>query len=162
VNLPTTGKIINLVAVANYCQVLRKRENKVVVTNGCYDIIHRGHIALLEQARALGDFLIVAVNSDQAVRQLKGEGRPIVNEQDRAAIIAALHCVDAVVIVDSMRVDQFLRCCGEVLWVKGGDYTIDSLDKTEVEAITRCNGSIRILPFTPGYSTSQLVGRIKG
>ena len=138
----------------------RKRNGqRVVFTNGCFDLLHPGHVRCLEQARALGDLLIVAINSDAGVRQLKGDGRPLVPQDERAEILAALAAVDYVVIFDAPTPRELLaRLCPDVL-VKGGDWGPEEIvGRAEVEAAGGCVVSI---PLEPGYSTTSMVERIR-
>lgn len=132
----------------------------LVFTNGVFDILHRGHVTYLEEARALGAALIVAVNADASVRRLgKGDDRPLNAEEDRAFVLSALRCVDAVVIFAE---DTPLAAIAEVrpdIYVKGGDYTLDQLP--EAALVREWGGEARILPFVPGFSTTSLVSRIR-
>jgi rfaE bifunctional protein nucleotidyltransferase chain/domain len=132
---------------------------RIVFTNGCFDLLHPGHIASLEQARSFGDALIVGLNSDASVRALKGPGRPVFPELERAEILAALECVDAVVIFDaSTPRDIIARLLPDVL-VKGGDWPSDQIvGREEVEA---AGGRVVSIPVVPGYSTSAILQRIR-
>ena len=153
-------KIIDLADVAARSEELRAAGKVVVVTNGCFDILHVGHVRYLEAARQLGDALIVGINGDQSVRKLKGNGRPLNNERDRAEVVAALESVTCVAIFPEMRATAFLRAATPSIYVKGGDYTLDSLDPAERAALEEMQSSLRILPLEPGYSTSGLVARM--
>ena len=133
---------------------------KLVVTNGCFDLLHLGHVTYLEKARNLGDLLLVGVNSDAAVRGLKGEGRPVNNEHDRAAVLAALESVDAVCIFPDVRATQFLAAAQPDVYVKGGDYTLDTLDQTERGVVEQGGGKIELIPFVPGKSTTSLLQKL--
>ena len=138
----------------------RPRSQKLVFTNGCFDLLHRGHVEHLAQARALGDALVVGLNSDASVRRLKGAGRPVVPGADRAAALAALRSVDAVTIFDE---DTPLDLIGALLpdvLVKGGDYDLDGIVGREV--VEEAGGEVRVLPFVEGYSTTGLLDRSKG
>ena len=139
----------------------RQRGEKLVLTNGCFDLLHLGHVRYLEAARSLGDSLVVAINGDNSVRVLKGEGRPLNRERDRAEVVAALECVDHVVIFPEVRVTRLLERVRPAIYVKGGDYTADTLDPEERAALEKTGAQIRILPFEPGYSTSELIKRLK-
>jgi len=134
----------------------------VVVTNGGFDIVHAGHIACLEKARSLGKYLVVGLNSDVSVRALKGEGRPVNKEQDRARVLAALECVARVVIFPEPRATNFLKISRPHVYVKGGDYTLESLHPPEREAVEAAGGKIVILPLVEGYSTTATINRIAG
>ena len=113
-------------------------------------------------ARALGDALVVGLNGDRSVRELKGKGRPINNERDRAEILAALECVDVVTIFPQMRATQFISVSNAAIYVKGGDYTSDTLNADERAVLKEIGAEIRILPFEKGYSTSLLLERMRG
>jgi len=130
-----------------------------VFTNGCFDLLHPGHVETLEKARALGDALIVGVNSDRSVRQMKGTGRPIVPEQERAEVLAALDCVDAVVIFDEPTPREIVSALLPDVLVKGGDWASDQIiGREEVED---AGGRIVSVPVVAGYSTSAMVEKIK-
>lgn len=137
----------------------KRNARRVVFTNGCFDLLHPGHIRILEQARALGDVLIVGLNSDASVRKLKGEGRPVVAEGERAEILAALECVDAVVIFDALTpLEVIARLLPDVL-VKGGDWPGDRIvGREEVEA---AGGRVVSIPVVSGYSTSEILQKIR-
>jgi D-beta-D-heptose 7-phosphate kinase/D-beta-D-heptose 1-phosphate adenosyltransferase len=137
----------------------KRNGRRVVFTNGCFDLLHPGHVRSLEQARALGDVLIVGLNSDAGVRQLKGEGRPIIPERERAEILAALECVDAVVIFDDPTPREVIaRLLPDVL-VKGGDWPGDQIvGREEVEA---AGGRVVSVQVVPGYSTSAILKKIR-
>jgi len=137
----------------------KRNAHRVVFTNGCFDLLHPGHIQILQQARELGDVLIVGLNSDASVRQLKGEGRPVIAERERAEILAALECVDAVVIFDALTPREVIaRLLPDVL-VKGGDWPGDQIvGREEVEA---AGGRVVSIPVVPGYSTSEILREIR-
>lgn len=136
---------------------LRARGREVVFTNGCFDILHVGHTRYLQQARTLGDVLIVAVNSDRTVRELKGESRPINTERERAEMLAALACVDYVTIFDDVSPCRLIAETLPDVLVKGGDYTLDQIHgRAEVE---RAGGRVVALPFIAGKSSSLIIER---
>jgi len=137
----------------------KRNGRKIVFTNGCFDLLHPGHIRSLEQARALGDALIVGLNSDASVRELKGAGRPVLPENERAEILAALECVDAVVIFHEPTPREIIsRLLPDVL-VKGGDWPGNQIiGREEVEA---AGGRVVSVPVVPGYSTSAILDRIR-
>jgi rfaE bifunctional protein nucleotidyltransferase chain/domain len=135
---------------------------RLVFTNGCFDLLHVGHVRYLQDARALGDALVVAVNGDESVRALKGPSRPLNCEEDRAEVLAALGCVDAVVVFHTERVTDLVRAIRPQVYAKGGDYTVESLDLGERAALAEAGSEIRILPLVPGRSTTALVGRMEG
>jgi D-beta-D-heptose 7-phosphate kinase/D-beta-D-heptose 1-phosphate adenosyltransferase len=137
-----------------------KRNGRCIVfTNGCFDLLHPGHIGSLEQARALGDALIVGLNSDASVRQLKGAGRPVLPERERAEILAALECVDAVVIFDELTPREVIARLLPDILVKGGDWPGDQIvGRKEVEA---AGGRVVSIPVVPGYSTTEILQKIR-
>jgi D-glycero-beta-D-manno-heptose 1-phosphate adenylyltransferase len=140
-------------------QTLRDAGKKLVFTNGVFDILHVGHLRYLRLARTLGDALVVAVNSDRSVRELKGQGRPLVNESDRAEILAGLEAVDYVSIFDDISPRSLIAELLPDVLVKGGDYSLDQIHgREEVEA---AGGAVVSLPFVEGVSTSKLVERVK-
>ncbi len=133
------------------------REGRLVFTNGCFDILHRGHVQVLVEARGLGDALVVGLNSDDSTRRLKGPNRPLQPEWDRAACLAALECVDAVVLFDEDTPTELIARLKPDIWVKGGDYMPDEL--VEREAVEAGGGRLVILPLVAGLSTSELIAR---
>lgn len=137
---------------------LRQIGKKVVFTNGCFDLLHPGHVRYLQHARALGDALIVALNSDRSVRELKGDKRPILNEAERAEVMAALACVDFVTIFDEPTPREIISALLPDVLVKGGDWSIDNIvGREEVEA---AGGQVMSLPFVDGCSTTDVIERI--
>ena len=133
----------------------------VVFTNGVFDILHRGHVSYLAQARALGGSLVLGLNSDQSARQLgKGPDRPLNAEADRACVLAALESVSLVVLFDEKTPVELLKRVRPQLYVKGGDYDIESLEETKW--VRSWGGDARALSFVDGYSTTSLVRRIRG
>jgi len=132
---------------------------RLVFTNGCFDLLHRGHVSYLQSARALGDALVVALNSDASVRKLKGPGRPIVPQRDRAAVLRALRSVDAVVVFDEDTPVRLMRELKPGVYVKGGDYRVEDLPEAEVAK--EFGAEVRIIPFEEGYSTTALIEKIK-
>jgi rfaE bifunctional protein nucleotidyltransferase chain/domain len=136
----------------------RAEGRRVVFTNGCFDVLHRGHIAYLTQARRLGDVLVVAVNGDASVRRLKGEGRPVNPAADRAEVLAALSCVDHVTVFDEDSPVELIRALRPDCYVKGGDYTESMLDEAAV--VRACGGEVRIVDYVPDQSTSAVIDRI--
>jgi rfaE bifunctional protein nucleotidyltransferase chain/domain len=137
---------------------LRREGRRVVFTNGCFDLLHPGHVRYLAQARALGDALIVALNSDASVRQLKGQSRPILKERERAEVMAALACVDYVTIFEEETPRQLIAALLPDVLVKGGDWTIDTIvGREEVEA---AGGVVESLAFIDGLSTTEIIQRI--
>lgn len=155
------GKIIDADRAAAVSVQLRDAGRRLVFTNGCFDLLHVGHVRYLAAARALGDELMVAINGDQSVRALKGDGRPLNGEAERAEIIAALQCVDHVVVFPEVRATALLEKVRPAIYVKGGDYTASTLDREERSTLERAGAEIRILPFEQGYSTSALIEKLR-
>ena len=150
-------KIQSLAEIVRYRDLLADEGQRVVFTNGCFDLLHVGHVRYLQAARALGEALIVAVNGDASVRALKGPTRPINSEQDRAEVLAALGCVDYVVIFDTERVTELVHAVRPQVYAKGGDYTVDRLDAEERWALGEVGADIHILPLVPGKSTTAMI-----
>ena len=138
----------------------RTTGKNLVVTNGCFDILHLGHVSYLETARTFGDALLVGVNGDEAVRELKGKGRPVNSETDRAAVLAALESVTGICIFPEKTMTKFLAAAQPDIYVKGGDYTLDTLNQDERRAVEAVGGKIKIIPFVPGKSTTALLEKI--
>ena len=154
------SKILTLDQLAAESGRLRSESQRVVATNGCFDILHVGHVRYLAAAQKLGDVLVVGLNGDDSVRQLKGEGRPVNREQDRAEVLAALESVDYVTIFPENRATNFLRAAAPAVYAKGGDYTADTLDPGERAVLDEFGSRIEIIPFEKDYSTSELLTRI--
>jgi rfaE bifunctional protein nucleotidyltransferase chain/domain len=139
---------------------LRARGLKLVVTNGCFDLLHLGHVTYLEMARDQGDALLLGLNGDGSVRELKGPSRPLNGEADRAAVVAALQSVDAVCIFAEKTAERFLAHAQPDIYVKGGDYTLDTLNQEERRIVESAGGRIVIIPLVPGKSTTGLLEKI--
>jgi D-glycero-beta-D-manno-heptose 1-phosphate adenylyltransferase len=155
------SKIVDLNELAKRAKTLRDSGKKLVVTNGCFDLLHVGHVRYLEAARALGDALAVGLNGDQSVRALKGDNRPVNNERDRAEVVAALESVDFVTIFPEVRATRMLETVAPAIYAKGGDYTTATLDAEERAALEKVGADIRIIPFEKGYSTSKLLEKLR-
>lgn len=139
----------------------RPRDIEVVFTNGCFDLLHRGHVAYLNAARQLGDVLVVGVNTDASTRRLgKGDERPLVPEADRAYVIAALECVDVVTLFDEDTPLELIQALLPDVLVKGGDYAPQQV--VGREAVEGAGGRLELIPFVDGYSTTRLVHQIRG
>ncbi len=135
-----------------------KKEGKTVVfTNGCYDLLHPGHVRMLEQCRSLGDVLILALNSDASVRRMKGDARPLLDESERVEIVSSLDAVDAVTVFDEDTPRELIAAVLPDVLIKGADWAHFVAGKEEVEA---AGGRVLTLPLEPGYSTSNLVNEI--
>ena len=153
-------KIVKLEELSDRCEKLRSAGKKIVATNGCFDLLHVGHVRYLQAARALGDLLVVGLNGDRSVHELKGAGRPITTQRDRAEILAALECVDLVTVFPELRATKFLAAVRPSVYVKGGDYTPRTLDEEELVILKETEAAIRLIPFEAGYSTTGLIERI--
>jgi len=152
-------KILTHEALMNEREHLRRAGKKLVFTNGVFDILHVGHVRYLARARELGDALVVAINSDASVRELKGEARPLVNQNDRAEVLASLSSVDYVTVFDDISPRSLIAKLLPDVLVKGGDYALDQIHgREEVEA---AGGRVISLPFVQGSSTSQIIERMK-
>lgn len=139
---------------------LRAQGRKLVVTNGCFDLLHRGHVTYLESARAEGDALLVGVNSDASVSELKGPQRPVNSESDRAAVLAALASVDGVCIFTDRTAMNMLSVVQPDIYAKGGDYTIDTINQDERRLVEKLGGKVVVLPVVPGKSTTAILEKI--
>ena len=152
-------KILSLEKLLGVRQGLRAEGKRLVFTNGVFDLLHVGHVRYLGEARALGDAMVVAINSDRTVRELKGDGRPVVNENERAEVLAALRQVDYVTIFDDLSPRSLIaRLLPDVL-VKGGDYGLDEIHGRE--EVEEAGGRVVSLPFVEGISTSGIIERMR-
>lgn len=154
------GKIITWDKLPAWRAAMRASGKKLVVTNGCFDILHPGHVTYLESARNFGDALLVGVNGDSSARELKGTGRPVNSESDRALVVAALESVNGVCIFAEKTAVKFLSAAKPDVYVKGGDYTLDTLNQDERRAVEAAGGKIVIIPLVPGKSTTALLEKI--
>ena len=152
------SKIVSRADLPKIVKALRKDNKKIVFTNGCFDILHLGHIRYLQQAKSLGDMLIVGLNNDASVRKLKGEERPIVPEDERLEVIAALECVDYVTLFPELTPENLIRIIKPDIHVKGGDYRPEDLP--EAAAVRESGGEVQVLSFLPGRSTTKLIEEI--
>ncbi|MBJ7390242.1 MAG: adenylyltransferase/cytidyltransferase family protein [Chthoniobacterales bacterium] len=155
------GRILTTEALSGIRDDMARAGQRLVFTNGCFDLLHAGHVRYLQQARELGHALAVGLNSDRSVRELKGAGRPINAEDDRAEVVAALGCVDYVVIFDGKRATDILRAVRPHVYAKGGDYTPESLDPDERAVLAAAGAEVRILPLVPGRSTTAALERMR-
>ena len=156
----TSHKVVDWEAAARWVRDLQGQGKLAVFTNGCFDLLHLGHVTYLETARRQGQALLVGVNGDEAVRQLKGPDRPVNDEYDRAAVLAALESVDAVCIFADSTATRFLAAAQPDIYVKGGDYTLETLNRDERQTVERAGGRIVLIPFVPGKSTTALLKKI--
>lgn len=153
------AKILPLDALARKVEALRRRGKRIVFTNGCFDLLHVGHVRYLRQAKSLGDVLIVAVNSDRSVKRLKGQGRPIQNEQDRLEILACLESVDYLTLFDEDTPLAVIERLQPDVLVKGGDWPPDRIVGRQV--VEKRGGKVVTIPYVPGASTTDLVRKIR-
>jgi rfaE bifunctional protein nucleotidyltransferase chain/domain len=154
-----SGKILSSEELLRARALLRASQRRLVFTNGCFDILHIGHVRYLQAARELGDALVVAINSDASVRELKGEGRPVMNEAERAEMLAALSAVDYVTVFDDLSPRRLIAELLPDVLVKGGDYAPAEIHgREEVEA---AGGRVLSLPFVEGASTSNIIERVR-
>ena len=155
------AEIVSIDQLGNRIEFLRSKNKdiKTVATNGCFDILHIGHIRSLQKAKSLGNILIVGLNSDSSVKRLKGKDRPINNEKNRAEILAALSCVDFVSIFNEDTAEKFLEIVKPDIYVKGGEYNLDILPEAQV--VKKYGGEIVLIPMIPNSSTTSLLDKIE-
>ncbi len=151
-------KIISLDEASKLVRLARGKNQTIVFTNGCFDLLHAGHIMMLHRARSFGDMLVLGLNSDESVRSIKGPQRPIVGQEDRAKIIASLDCVDYVVIFDELTPEGLIKELVPDVLVKGGDYSLDEVVGREI--VEEAGGRVELVPALEGWSTSDIVQRI--
>ena len=154
------NKILSAPDLARWRDGLRRAGKKLVVTNGCFDLLHLGHVMYLEHASQQGDALLVGVTNDAGVRALKGAGRPLNSAEDRAAVLAALQSVDAVHVFPELDARAFLQSVKPDVYVKGGDYTLETINQDERRLLEKLGVKIALLPVVPGKSTSALLEKI--
>ncbi len=163
----TSYKILVRDKLAEEVQHRQAEGERGVFTNGCFDLLHLGHVRYLQEARALGDFLILALNSDEGVRLLKGSGRPLVSEDERAEILAALTCIDYVTVFDEPTAGPLVALLQPAIYVKGGDYEglesdiPDTSRLPEAKVVQEYGGVVRLIPYLPHHSTTELIEAIK-
>lgn len=138
---------------------VKLHQQKIVFTNGCFDVLHFGHVHYLLQAKELGDVLVVGLNSDDSVRRLKGPSRPINGEKERAFVLAALACVDYVVVFEEDTPKELIETVRPDVLVKGGDYALDQI--VGADFVTRTGGSVTTLPFVEGFSSTRIIEQLK-
>lgn len=164
---PSTQKILDRATLATDVVQRQRQGQRGVFTNGCFDLLHLGHVRYLQDARALGDFLVLGLNSDESTRFLKGAGRPLVAEIERAEILAALTCVDYVTIFSETTANALLDLLQPAIYVKGGDYAgaqggePDYARLPEARTVQAYGGTVRLIPYLPGHSTTELIATIK-
>jgi len=158
--MKSAEKILTPQTLASWREQLRQAGQRLVVTNGCFDLLHAGHVTYLDEARLQGDALLVGVNADAVVRDLKGPGRPMNSEADRALVLAALQSVDAVFIFPERDARAFLATVQPDIYVKGGDYTIDTINQDERRLVEGKGGRIVLLGHVPGKSTTAIIQKM--
>ena len=154
------AKIIAWAELPAWRAKVRASGKRLVVTNGCFDLLHRGHVTYLQAARSQGEALLVGLNSDVSVGQLKGPDRPLNAEADRAAVLAALESVDGVCIFAEKTATRFIERAQPDIYVKGGDYTVETLNQEERKVVESAGGKIMVLPVVPGKSTTALLKKL--
>jgi D-glycero-beta-D-manno-heptose 1-phosphate adenylyltransferase len=154
-------KVLTLEAALAWRERLCQAGRHVVVTNGCFDLLHPGHVDYLNRSRNLGDALLVAINSDASLRRLKGPERPIFPEDHRTLMLGSLAAVDVVLVFDTPDCVELLRQLRPDTYVKGGDYTADTINQAERAALAEVGARLAFLPFLPGYSSSALLARLR-
>jgi D-glycero-beta-D-manno-heptose 1-phosphate adenylyltransferase len=152
------GQVVSIDELKKELTPLRKNK-KVVFTNGCFDILHVGHVSYLQRARELGDFLVVGLNSDKSVKKLKGPTRPVQVEDDRAIILAALGCVDFVVIFSEDTPKSLIEKVNPEVLVKGGDWPVDKI--VGADHVMSYGGQVKSLPFIEGKSSTTIIEKVK-
>jgi len=155
------SKIVSREILGNIIEKKRSARKKIIFTNGCFDILHRGHIEYLSQASDLGDCFVIGLNNDESVRQLKGESRPAIDEESRALTLASFEFVDFVVLFGEDTPSDLIRVIRPDCWVKGGDYQ-NYKDLPEYRALMETGGKVKLIPFVEGYSTTDIYRKIKG
>lgn len=154
-----SSPVVSLERLASMADEWHRHGAAIILVNGCFDLIHEGHVRLLQTARCLGDTLVVAINSDSSVQQLKGRGRPIIGQSQRAQVLAALRCVDAVTVFDDPAPDRIIDLLRPDAVVKGDDYRNKPIP--EMPTITAGGAKIIYIPLIPGVSTSEIIRRIR-
>ncbi len=155
------NKIMSLASAVRWRNALKRKGLKMAFTNGCFDLLHRGHIEYLMKARSKADLLLLALNSDKSVKSLKDPSRPLMNEKDRSFVMASLSCVDAVVIFGEQRCDKLIKALKPDVYVKGGDYNINNINPDEKKVLLECGSKIIFVKFVKGYSTTSLIEKIR-
>lgn len=157
--IDTEKKISTLEDFLEIRRELKEKGKKLVFSNGCFDIVHLGHIDYLQKARNLGDFLVLGLNSDKSVRMLKGEGRPIIDEASRARLMASMEFIDAVILFDDLTPEELINAILPDILVKGDDYLIKDIVGSNV--VIEHGGEVKTISLVEGYSTSKIIEKIK-
>jgi D-beta-D-heptose 7-phosphate kinase/D-beta-D-heptose 1-phosphate adenosyltransferase len=153
------GKLKSLEELKSAVLQAKARGQKIVFTNGCFDILHRGHLHLLREAKALGDLLIVAINSDRSVQQIKGSARPVISQAGRAELIAALEMVDYVILFDEVDPYRLIEELRPDILAKGGDWSTDQVIGGDI--VERGGGRVAVIPYLKGFSTTEIIERVR-
>lgn len=156
------SKIMDLAAARVWRESLRAADRRLAMTNGCFDLLHRGHAEYLARAREQADALLVAINSDASVRAIKGPTRPVVAEQDRAFMLACLESVDAVLVFGEQKPLGLFEALVPDLYVKGGDYTVETIVQEERRLLERLGTQFAFIPFVGGFSTTGTIAKVRG
>lgn len=151
-------KVKKLGEIRKIVSRLKKGKKKIVFTNGCFDILHYGHVTYLKKCKSLGDFLIIGLNSDSSVKKIKGEGRPITGERERAAVLSALEFVDYVVLFDQKTPEELIKAIEPDVLAKGGDWRIKDIAGSDY--VKKKKGRVVTIPFVKGYSTTDIIRRV--
>jgi rfaE bifunctional protein nucleotidyltransferase chain/domain len=159
--MPVLYKLHTLEEAVQAAEALRRAGRRIVMTNGCYDLLHPGHIVHLQQARDQADALFVAMNSDRSVRELKGPTRPVYTENQRALALSALACVDVVLVFDDLSPVGVMQALRPEVYVKGGDYTLDTLNQEERVLLDALGTEICILPLVEDFSTTNIINKLQ-
>ncbi len=159
---PAAGKVGALEEVEARAEAWRAAGKVIAYANGCFDLLHLGHVRTGESAKEEGDVLVVGVNGDESARRLKGPGRPVVGERERAEVVAALECVDLVVVFEEVSSLGVLEALKPEVWVKGGDYGLESVNQEERRFVESYGGRVALGERVSGVSTSEIVARVKG
>lgn len=155
------SKIMELEQCLEWRGQLQRKHKKLVLTNGCFDVLHRGHAEYLYEARQFGDALLLALNSDASIKLLKGPLRPVVKQNDRAYLLASLSCVDAVVIFDTLDCTELFLSLQPDIYVKGGDYNINTINQEERIILSRIKAEIKFVKLVPDFSTTAMIEKLE-
>ena len=155
-----SGKVKSLDELKRIAEQARRDGKTVVLTNGCFDLLHRGHVHILREAKALGDILIVAINSDRSVKAIKGPSRPVLSESDRTELLAAMEMVDYVALFDEPDPYDLIAAVKPNVLVKGGDWGSDQIVGADI--VKRNGGKVAVIPYLKGFSTTEIIERIRG
>ncbi len=155
-----SGKVKSLDELKGIADQARRDGKTVVLTNGCFDLLHRGHVHILREAKALGDILIVAINSDRSVKAIKGPSRPVLSESDRTELLAAMEMVDYVALFDEPDPYDLIAAVRPNVLVKGGDWRSDQIVGADI--VKRNGGKVAVIPYLKGFSTTEIIERIRG